>query len=254
MWTAQAQEEAGFIVNMSGAWNVSCGGGADQLRRGQTVLRNCVIRPASSNNPRDFITVSLRNGREFYCTGENLGGCAQPISADGGDTLTRRIALAVLRLFVRDPNRYGSGINRGQKESLQETVLRLEGEQLDLSPVFKDMGAGRYLLRFDRVTNPDGSAEAVPADPIPFDWQPTGARPLIVKGVRAGLYKIVLLEPRDKEHEPTGENVWVLIVQPKSYRQVSRSFKRAVGLTGGWRDRDAAQSFLRAYLDSLSTN
>lgn len=254
VWCARAQEQAGFIVNMSGGWSVSCGGRTDQLRKGQAVPGNCVIRPAPSNNPKDFITVALRNGREFYCTGEQLDGCAQPISAAGGGTLTRRIALAVLRLFVKDPARYRFGISRGQNEELQEAVLRLDGERLDLSPVFKNMEAGRYLLRFDPPPGQAGAPSAEPAGAITFDWQPSRATPVLAGGVRAGLHKIVLLEPRTEEHEPTGENAWVLIVPPNRYRRVSDSFRRAVELTDGWRDREAAHSFLRAYLDSLSAD
>jgi len=247
----QAQEEqAGYVSNISGQWNLTLGGQTQSVRNAQRILVGSVIRPQSGQDDGSFITVVLRDGRQLFCTIKELDGCRQPVFLRNSSSFVSRLVDVVIGVFIPDPNRFRTGLSRGDEKGLQEAVVLLEKGQLDLSAVFKNMERDSYLLRFEPVSGNSELKEADIIDLVKFDWTP--ARPsLEIGNLKPGLYKLSLLERNTGEHEPTGENAWILVSNPKNYRPRSLKFQDAMRLTRDWPDSETTRRFLRAYLESL---
>lgn len=249
---AQAQEEqAGYVSNISGQWNLTLGGQTQSLRNAQRIPVGSLIRPQSDQDDGSFITVVLRDGRQLFCTIKDLDGCRQAVSLRNSSSFVSRLVDVVIGVFIPDPNRFRTGMSRGDAKGLQEAVVLLEKGQLDLSAVFKNMERDSYLLRFEPVLGKSELKQTDIVDLVKFDWTPTKSS-LEIRNLKPGLYKLSLLEQSTVEHEPTGESAWILVSNPKSYRPRSLKFQDAVKLTRAWPDSETTRGFLRAYLESLA--
>ena len=111
---------------------------------------------------------------------------------------------------------------------MQDGVVKLSDGKVDLSPIFKNVNKGAYLLRFQHVTKDSACGGGVR---VRFNWESTKSSPLSVSGVAPGFYRLSLLDMRTAENEPTGIYSWVLISKAEEYDKVNGLYKETVEMT-----------------------
>jgi hypothetical protein len=254
-----AQDKFGYVLDVRGEWVLNSSG---KLSKGSSVPVGGVITTPSTTDGGTYIVVADRGGNIFdrrNCG--NTGECSKPINlpaAAGGDqSLVTRLIGAAMALVSNEPVKYSSFVSRGA--DLQEAVVKLEGGQVDLSSVFRNMQGDHYLIRFERVRSRAELAQGRSPKPLDFNWDPKKPQPLTVKDVAPGLYKVSLLEVsllEDRgEHEPTGSEAWVLVASPDQYPKAAFSFDEAGRVTRQWGTnvkQNAVREFLRAALDFIT--
>ena len=262
--SVHAQDKFGYVLDIRGTWTLSTGA---KLDKGSAVPVGGVISTVSIGDPGTYIVIADRSGNIFQRRNcGNAGECNNPLklpaSAGGEQSLTSRIIGAAMALVSNEPAKYASFISRSstnlRQGTLQEGVVKLEGDRIDLSSVFKNMKEDRYLMRIEPVTK--GGSTGARRKPLEFAWNPKKPQPLAAKDLAAGLYRInllevSLLEPDTDEHEPSGNEAWVLITRADEYTRAASSFEAATKLTKQWGTNvkpNAVREFLRASLDFIT--
>jgi hypothetical protein len=133
-------------------------------------------------------------------------------------------------------------------------VVKLDGQQLDLTPIFKMKGPRNFYVRL-RAIRRQAEPAAKWIGPITLAWNPD--RPAIAKlpDAQPGLYELALLERDGDDYLPTGTSAWVLLASPATYSETSAAYLQALALTQKWGNDvtpEGARSFLRAQLDRLA--
>ena len=167
-------------------------------------------------------------------------------------TFVSRVLAEAKRAFSEHPDRYVPTITRGAGGSLQEAVVQLKDGQFEIAPAFQSMKKGSYLLR---IRSPKDEAEPISGgafEQLPFAWDPEHPVPLAVGDLESGLYVLSLLRTHSEDHEPTGDQSWILATRAADFEKASVSFQQAKQIVSQWPEvvqRGEARGFLRAYLD-----
>jgi hypothetical protein len=254
--TAQAQDKFGYVLDIRGTWKLNS---SATLFKGGSVPVGGTISTISITDPGTYIVVADRAGnivQQRHCG--NAGECSAPIklpaAAGGGPSLASRIIGAAMALVSNEPSKYASLVSRGAE--LQEGVVKLEGNQVDLSSVFKNMNGDHYLLRIEPVRGAATISRGRTPKPLEFTWDPRKPTPLIVNQLTPGLYKVRLLDADPGgEHEPTGNDAWVCLTGPNQYARAATSFDEATRVTKQWGadvKQNTVREFLRASLEVIN--
>ncbi len=257
---ANAQDKFGYVLDVRGDWMLNS---SAKLSKGSAVTVGGVVTTPAPTDGGSYIVIADRTGNIFdrrNCG--NSGECSKPIkipaSSGAEQSLTSRIIGAAMALVSNDPAKYASLVSRGT--DLQEAVVKLEGDRIDLSSVFKNMQGDRYLLRFERMSKRVNISRGRSPQPLEFSWDPKKPQPLVAKELVPGLYKVSLLEVSLLEsdagaHDPTGNEAWVLVAGPDQYPKASSTFDAATKVTKQWGAnvrQNTAREFLRASLDFIN--
>jgi hypothetical protein len=258
--TVHGQDKFGYVLDIRGTWTLNS---SAPLSKGGSLPVGGVISTVSTTDSGTYIVVADRSGNiveHRHCG--NAGECSSPIklpaSVGGGQSLVGRIIGAAMALVSNEPAKYVSFVSRGA--DLQEAVVKLQGDQLDLSQVFRNMSSDRYLIRLERI---QGSSVNISRGrtpkPLDFNWDPRKPQPLTVNQLAPGLYKVSLLEVSllepSGEHERTGNEAWVCIASPAQYEKAESSFQEATKVTKQWGTdvkQNTVREFLRASLEFIT--
>jgi hypothetical protein len=258
--SVSAQDKFGYVLDVRGDWVLNS---SVKLSKGSSVTVGGVVTTPSPTDGGTYIVIADRNGNIFdrrSCA--NSGECNRPIkipaASAGEQSLTSRIIGAAMALVSNQPAKYASLVSRGT--DLQEAVVKLEGDQVDLSAVFKNMQGDRYLLRFEQMSKKVNISRGRSPEPLKFTWDPKKPQPLVAKELVPGLYKVSLLEVSLLEsdagaHDPTGNEAWVFVARPDQYPKASSTFDAATQVTKQWGTnvrQNTVREFLRASLDFIN--
>jgi hypothetical protein len=239
---AGAQEEAGFVLDLSGEWVSS----ADQSRLLSPGVRLLAGEKVwlRNNDGSSYITISLYTGEaKKYSDAFELPKRVVP-------SLGSRVWNAVKGYY----NRVVHTRSRGTAGELQDGVVRLKGEKIDVSSAFNKMAEGNYLIRIQQIVK-DEINDRISAE-ASIKWKRGDVIMIPAQGVSPGLYMLSIWEKLNSRLTPTGDNAWVLIVHSSKYKTVLTSYNEAVSLTRKWGNTvepEAVHSFLRAYIQFLSS-
>ena len=246
-WTSPGftfqEEDVGFVLEISppdSKWLIDY----RRINEGDKIPAGVTIRPEASNARGSSISICLYTG-ELLKTDSKALDIPKHVEVS-------RISRMWSGIRDRYRGRTVSAISRGDGENLQEGVVKLSDGKVDLSPIFKNMNKGAYLLRFQHVTKDSAGGGGVR---VRFNWEPTKSSPLSVSGVAPGFYRLSLLDTRTTENEPTGIYSWVLISKAEEYDKVDSLYKETVEMTNKWGNevsREAVRGFLRASLELLA--
>lgn len=250
---ARAQSRIGYVLDVKCDWFMN----SRKLARATPVTAGAHIHFQNTNQTNCGIVILNNNGAVLVKRDCNRPGeCDQPFNLPNNapqPSAPARVANAVWRLLWGSPQeRYESTVSRGK--NLNEAILELKAGSVDLSPVFKDIEADTYNLRFTPVERPRKGKVSGPISVV-FSWRPPQSPPLRVAGLSPGLFNLNLLDAIGDQLVPSDSEVWVLVSDPAHYRELSRAFAEAKSLTESWGDEvkpDAKHTFLRTYLASLA--
>jgi hypothetical protein len=254
-----AQEKFGYVLDIRGDWLAN---GSAKLGKGSALNTNSVITAGNPSDTSSYIVVADRSGNIFQRRTCSAGECASPIKvpANAGNEqgFVSRLIGAAMALVSSEPAKYSSFVSRGIGPELQEAVVKMAGDEIDLSEVFKNMQGEKYVLRFEPLVKGKtvrGSARKSTA----FAWDPKKPAPLNVNGLTPGLYRVSISDVSLLEAEggdDPGENeAWILIANPDYYSKAAPSFVAAQNVTKKWGSdvkKTAVREFLRASLDFLT--
>jgi len=253
---ALGQATVAYVKDLNGEWHLN--NSREVLKKGQALSAGGRLSFKWANT-RGSITIADLTGRTFFYKSCGQGQCdgafVFPSPPATPPSVTTQIFGAVMGLWRSNTARYiilGSR-TRGQ---LQETVLRLQEDQLDLSPAAGKLERGTYLLRFIPLK---ATADPTPASGLPdvsFDWDAAHPKKLTLKGLKTGAYEVQLLDRADKIKLEPGTEAWVFIASDGEYEGASRLFAQAKTMTTQWAAQDTTadtkRSFLRGYVDYLA--
>jgi hypothetical protein len=241
---AYAQQDVGFVVNLNGNWILNS---SRSLNAGSPLQAGDTIR-ARDPKAGDFIEIADLRGRiikKLNCAEED---CKLPIVLKVAESsVVTRWFRAVMGILNRSPKEHQVAISRGEGD-LREAVVKIAGEQVELSSVMSNLRRDTYLLRFDSK-----KAGATPVGPIRVDWNPATLTSMTVKGLAPGLYVVRLLNNQDREPREPGTEAWVLFTKPEKFDQAFCEFREAVVLTEEW-DKSTRENSKRQLLRATLTN
>jgi hypothetical protein len=247
---ADAQQQVGFVLNMRGNWvlnsSQSLSPGSPLPAGGRVQVRN----PRSG----DYIEIVNRGGQVIVNRSCESGGCGQAITLPTASRgVGSRLLEAAMALVASDPVKFAVLLSRGGE--LREAVVKIAGEQVDLSAVLANKSRGTYLLRFEpRSTGTPANAK--PIGPVSVDWEPNKLAPVTISGLTPGLYVVQPLSNEDREPLEPGTESWVLFARPEKFDKAFCDFREAVITTDQWGDATrqvSKRQFLRAALSQLET-
>lgn len=245
---AGAQQQVGFVVNLRGDWFL---GSSHKLKPGSPLPAGGTIQ-ARELRGGEYIEIANRSGQIMINKSCDGGGCERPIKLPAtSPSLASRLFEAAMEVLFNDPVRFAVMISRGGE--LREAVIKITGEQVDLSPVLANKSRGTYLLQFE-PRSAGTPANAKPIGPVSVDWVPDKLSPVPVKGLTPGLYVVQPLSNEDGEPLEPGSESWVLFTKPERFDQALREFREAVVLTDKWvgsARQSSKRQFLRAALGQL---
>lgn len=234
----QPSEKEGLVLAILGRWTR----GSDEVHFGQNV------RDATLNTSRDgSIAINCKQGPVSYhceqrsCTIRYAEICKSPSAFAKA---LGPLAAAVAPLISQHPEHFVSAVSRGLGPDVQEAVVQLQGDQLDLSPVFRAMPAAAYRFRLEPV--------ARQSEPRVVQWAQGTSSPVSIRGLQPGLYRVILVDPAG---ESTGSEAWILASSPRHYPRLAADFdqaRQAAAKLAEEVDADSARALLRAYLEALS--
>lgn len=247
---AEAQQQVGFVLNVRGNWILNS---TQTLKTGSPLPVSGRIQ-ARDPKSGDYIEIANRIGQVIINRSCNDRGCGQPITLPADSPgLGSRLFGAAMALIANDPVRFAVLISRGGE--LRESVVKIVGEQVDLSAVFANKSRGSYLVRFE-PKSAGTPANAKPIGPISVDWDPNKLALVTVKGLTPGLYVAQPLSNEDREPLEPGTESWVLFARPEKFDEAFCEFHEAVVTTYQWGEsarEDSKRQFLRAALSQLET-
>jgi hypothetical protein len=250
-----AQQTIGYVLNVKGNWVLDS---SQKLGAGSTLPPGGRVQ-ARSPSGGDFIEIADRRGRVIVNKSCRETDCTRPIVLPREETgLFSRLFEAAMFAIRNDPSKFDVLISRAGGE-LKEAVVKLAGEQVDLSEVLANKSSGKYLLRLipkdeDRAQRP---AQRPTLGPISVDWNAGKLLVVSIKGITPGLYEVQLLDSEDMEPQEPGTEAWVLFAEPENFDEAFCSFREAIATTGEWGEGirfDTKRQFLRGVLSSLTRN
>ncbi len=239
-----ADEDAiGFVMDISGTWRLE--GKKTKLAGGDKLPGGATVVPEQPG-PKTSIVVCFYTGEaSTYRTRTMLPARAEASWSD--------------RIWSVIQGHYRGGIvhavSRG--DGIDDGVAQLDGQQLQLAPLLKNLPAGNHLFKFTPLADDPSIADQESAPPasttLSLRWTPGDSQPLVAGQLRTGLYEVQLLNARSKQ--PTGAKATVLVATGAKFTTASEQFAKAVALTRTWDEATRAKasvSFLAAYLKALS--
>lgn len=255
---ALAQDKIGYVFELKGKWLLEGSPNrllstADSLPPGGVIS---FLAPDGVGPSRIVIhnrVGKLIESRECE-TKKDCNPISLPRSTQPESSLLGRVFSTVMDILHRDPQKYKAAITRGSRPL--EAVLKLSGETIDLSVPFREERGQEYLLQFIS----EGREQVKPLFPIVFNSGKSLR--LVVPGIKAGLYKIQLLDIRSRLPLGPSDEVWVLAVESEDYYAVaSAGLKEIMSEARQWQSPvtgrripasgKAVIGFLRAYLSYL---
>jgi hypothetical protein len=257
-----AQEKFGYVLDLRGDWLAN---GSAKLGKGSALNTNSVITAVNPSDTSSYIVVADRSGNIFQRRTCSAGECGNPIKvpANAGNEqgFVSRLIGAAMALVSSEPAKYSTFVSRGSRgigPELQEAVVKMSGDEIDLSEVFKNMQGEKYVLRFEPLVKGKTVRGAAPKS-MSFAWDPKKPAPLNVNGLTPGLYRVsisdVSLLEAEGSDDPGENEAWVLITSPDYYSRAAPSFVAAQNVTKKWGSdvkKNAVREFLRASLDFLT--
>lgn len=257
------EQDVGFVLDLRGDWEIA-GAPPVALRVGRSVPANGTIRPRSAQ-PSSFITIVLFDGSTTMTRScRNAGECSKPLVLPGlakpdpfwsralrtlGALLSRQDE-ALVPVMARDI------LTADDEVQAHETVLALSGPSIDLSPVIRGSGAGRYTLVLEPVGTRNHPANARPLT-ASVEWEPEKPVKVSADNLAPGLYTMTVVPERDDLYVPIGASAWILLTRAEAFDERARAFEEAVELTRGWEKpirKQAVRRFLRACLEMLAAD
>ncbi len=228
----------GFVLHMNGGWMLEDSQQRKELKPGDDLPAGATCRPVGNEDSE--LTVAFYDGETVTLVR------VDKLPEKPGTSSFNRITLAAKRHF-----QVVHAVSRG--DELRDGVIKIDDGQADLSGIFQNMRADRYLVRLRRIGAEAAAPEPLPS-PMTITWDPARPSQVTLGTVEAGLYKFSLLDAHSEGHEPTGTEAAVLVSTPGDYRRLAASFQEAIDLTKRWKGvkPDAIRSFLRAYLEALA--
>ena len=156
------------------------------------------------------------------------------------------VSEAFARLTTHQPEKYMIASSRGIDDELSDAVVALNGGQVDLRDVFRDMSAGQYYLTFSSV-----DSATSPSPPVPLTYTKGQSLSIPAHDLHEGLYKFSLV---DAHGQPAGSDAWVLVASAAAYPSKSAAYDHAVSDSRKLpeeMDPAATRALLRVYLESL---
>jgi hypothetical protein len=246
-----AQRAFGFVINLHGDWVLDS---SQTLKVGSTLRAGGRVH-ARSPSDRDFIEIADRRGQVIITKSCRVSDCRRPFTLPREESgVASRVLEAAMAFISNDPVRFAVLISRGGE--LREAVVKLSGEQADISSVMANKSSGKYFLRF--VPESAGAApnEGRQLGPVGVNWNANKSQPITIKGLTPGLYEVQLLNGQDMEPEEPGTEAWVLFVRPEHFDEVLCSFREAINLASRWgrsTRADSKRQFLRGFLGYLDS-
>jgi hypothetical protein len=256
---ARAQDTAGYVASVNGAWYTSAHP-TQRVTAGRVVAQGEEVWAAPRSSAGAYLNVVLRDGTRLALN------CTVPGDCDRRHTLRVREGLlqgaarmvdAVLGLVRRRPDSFVSLIARADGPQPADVVVLGDSAQIDVSAALAGMTAGQYRVALVGGQGSSTHAQAMRAE-LPFPvtqlagpakaWEP--GQPFAVRGVPPGLYLLMVQPGEDSPVES-----WVLVAPPQEHARIAAEFARAREMVSTWTGVDAAHDarvFLRAYLASLA--
>jgi hypothetical protein len=258
---AMAQDRIGYVADVKGQWSLN--GSAEPLSLSDAVPAGGVLRLVAADGVgNSYIVINSRVGEPLDSrTCEDQTRCSPitlPSSLQPSSSALSRIYGAVMEFLHQDAKRYRSAISRSAR--LDDAVIRLSGDQIDMTEALKNSSARTLLLQFV----PRDTTEGKPLAPVTFHWDPANSTPLRVPGITPGVYQVDMLDPDSKFSLGPSERMWLLLLEPGDfYDKASREFKTIESETERWKtaapaggarpSERAIITFLRAYLGFLAS-
>lgn len=245
------QAPVGYVVEIHGDWYLN-GNTASPLKRWQKLPPGGTlsIKPPT---PDARIVVSDLSGKIIDSRNCEAVDCSRPFKLPGSSpqrSLLRVAFDATVGLLFGSPDRYSIHRNRTFGSALSDGVVRLEGGQIDLSPVLRQ--SGRYYLRWR--SRPRSGETGKWSTPIGLRTERGQPALVAVPDLKPGLYEINLQRRVGDSYE-TFASAWVLVSTSPGHENAAASFRQAVELTEQWGDKvepNTSRQFLRAHLDYLA--
>lgn len=246
-----AQRTVGFVLNLHGDWVLNS---SQPLKPGSPLLAGGWVR-ARSPSDVDFIEIADRRGQVIIHRNCGESDCKQPVHLPRDDSgIISRVLEAGLAIIFNDPTKFEVLISRGGE--LREAVVKVSGEQAELSSVMSNKGSGKYFLRLIPKSAGVTTADREPPVPVGVEWDPNKLLVVSIKGLTPGLYEVQLLNGQDMEPEGPGTEAWVLFVRPERFDEASCSFSEATNLANSWgraTREDTKREFLRGFLAHMDS-
>lgn len=251
-------ENIGLVLKVKGEWLLDGKpvGAGETLPAGGKIFHS--PKEGGESSSFDYITIVLFSGKLESRSWDKTETWNDPIPLPSATKEVpspwKRIVAAVMGVFPGHPEKYAQMSVRGGTADLRDAVVNFNDGQVNLEPAFKHMKKGTYLLLFQPIHGTPESNEQDALKPAPFNWVPGAPLLLRVDGLRPGLYELSLRSVQS-EDQLTAAKAWVLVADNVRYEKIAAAFEQGTTLTQQWGKEapaDAAHSFLRAYLDSLT--
>ena len=257
---APPRESVGYVLNSTGDWLQD--GVKFPHKSGDPVYSGAVITLDPAYKDTEItgasIVVTLFNGKREERSSHDAASFAQPITLPkslGEQTSgVGRLMRAMSGLFASHPDEYVIATVRGVPQfRLHEAVVKLDGDKVDLTPVFKDAPPDNYHVTFRSVSTNSSGQDDENSEPISFQWSASNAQPFVAPSLRLGIWQISLV--RD-DGLPLGADAWMLVCRPGEYDAAAKTFSEAEAVTTSWGKESGggkdSRTFLRTALDAIA--
>lgn len=250
--TIQAETRTAYVLDVRGQWNVE--NSFSTLQKGQIVEQGSRFRHVGSSE-QDFIVLAgpWIMPKRFSCARPEHCDGMLAVPANEGPNRGAEIYSAVMQLWHSQKS-WDEGFSRGSE--LNDAVVQLKDGKLFVARSFIDLPKDPYRLRVRRI---EGTSEGprftdITDSPL-YDWDPEHPAPLVIEGIRPGLYEIGIMRPNPGgQYEFSGVSGWALVCE-SNFAACKSWFQKASDLTNSWGDTvrpGVHRNFLRAYLQTLS--
>jgi hypothetical protein len=246
-----AKSPAAHVLSVRGEW-VSAQKPHRLITNGDALPPGTEIKPQKTASESDFIVLVDADNHVIQrrC---NVDRCNQPllIAKSSRPSPFSQVINVVAELWRGDEKRYRSLLSRGMV--IPDGVLELSDDSLKVCALFAGSQWQRHRIELEPL-HVSVAARSLQLDVNCDPAQPTG---VAASGLEPGLYSLQLLNTGANTSPALGEKTWVLVVRPPAFEQVNSRFTYARGQTLSWKETagpSVVRSFLRAYLDYLSTH
>ena len=237
-----APRNVGFVLDLSGQCFQNAS--TDPLQVGQRLPAGATLHFPANYKSTDYVDIALRDGTKLSVHCSEARRCDSPIQIPGA-TDGNSVMQTVLDSLLPQDRQYVVPITRGLRPP-RELVLEFADGEVDLGPLFEDVGEGVYELVLDPISI---STETTASTPITLSvsWGPDHPSQVAAPILRPGLFEASVQSLQLDE-------VWVLVAPATEYRRDASDLEDAAQLAGGWQLSPAnLHGFLRTYLASLAS-
>ncbi len=241
----------GNVGPMHGSWamNGKPVAGSEAVPPGATFT--VIGKHVARGTPRS-ITIYLLDGRLVTKSCLDDASCAGRFTIP--DTTSTDVANADMETGVRALQKYrftyATPASRAAFDSTPAdgVVAERADGTLELGPLFGSVTPGTYRIEF-RPLDPANHFNA--GDPVDKTFSWTGDAGLLAASLPPGLYSAQLFSSEGIGRE-LGSPAWIAIIGDRA-DVASAAYARTRTLTASWKNPEATQTFLRAYLTSIAS-